>query len=702
MAANESKFINRELSWLEFNQRVLDEALDSSVPLLDRLNFLAITGSNLDEFFMVRVGGLEMLLERGISKPDPSGMKPREQLENIGERVAQMVACQYACYLEDLEPALAAEGIVRVRPETLTGGRHDFLTNYFENCLVPLLTPMAVERPADFPLLVNLGLNIAVRLKPAAGARRARFAIIPVGPAIKRFLPVPGEADYNYIPVEDVLILFADRFFPGQAVLEAAPFRITRNADLSVREDMAADLMAEMEAVLTARKRGECVRLEISESASKGLASFLRRALRVRETNVYRLNGPLDISALRRIATVEGFDRLRYETWEPQPSPGIDRGKSIFENVAKKNVLLSLPYESFEPVVRLLEEAARDPDVLAIKQILYRTNAGSRIIAALGEAARQGKNVTVIVELKARFDEARNIAWARALEEDGVQVIYGIKGLKTHAKLCIVVRREPEGIIRYLHFGTGNYNENTARLYSDVGYFTRDDELGADATKFFNSICGYSEPQSFLKLAAAPLTLRARLLELIADETERAARGQKGRIIAKINSLACPEIIEMLYKASKAGVEIKLNVRGICCLRPGVPGLSDNIEVVSIIDRFLEHSRILYFHHGGERRIFISSADWMPRNLDRRIELLVPVEDSACRKALLRILGNYFADNTKSRRILGDGSYARPEPPGSRRKAVRAQAALYQEAVEAARTVRLARPTSFEPHLPAG
>ena len=702
MAPNKPKFINRELSWLEFNQRVLDEALDPAVPLLERLNFLAITGSNLDEFFMVRVGGLELLLEQKVRKPDPSGMTPEAQIENIHARVARMVKEQYHCYGSELEPALAAEGIRRVRPGGLTVKQHEHLRTHFESSLFPLVTPMALEGGQAFPLLANLGLSVAVRLRPLRGLKRPNYAVIPIGPAVQRVLAVPGEETYPYILAEDVLAAFADRFFPGREVIEAVPFRITRNADLSIREDMAADLLAEMEAVLTARKRSGCVRIEIADGASGALISFFQKKLKIRDHGVYRLNGPIDVSVFRSLAVLDGFDRLRYESWTPQPSPAVDLQKSIFETLSKNSVLLLHPYESFEPVVRLVEEAARDPDVLAIKQILYRTNAGSRIIAALGEAARQGKNVTVVVELKARFDEARNIAWARALEQEGVQVIYGIKGLKTHAKICIVVRREPGGIIRYLHFGTGNYNEKTARLYSDVGHMTCDEELGADASHFFNSICGYSEPQSFLKLAAAPLTLRPRLLELISAETERASRGQKAQILAKVNSLACPQIIEALYKASRAGVEVKLNVRGICCLRPGVPGLSENITVVSIIDHFLEHSRILYVSHGGKGRVFISSADWMPRNLDRRIELLVPVDDPVCRKRLLQMLKTYFSDNVKCRRILADGSYAVPDPPNNRRKIVRAQEALYREAVEAARAVHLARPTSFEPHLPSG
>ena len=462
--------------------------------------------------------------------------------------------------------------------------------------------------------------------------------------------------------MEDLVALHVGRFFPGETIAHCVAFRITRNADLSIRDDIAHDLLAEIEEVLDERKLGACVRLEISADADPQITAFLRQALNVEEGDIYALPGPLELGGFMRIADLDGFANLKYEPWPPRISPDVDFGAGMFNVIARKDVLLIHPYESFEPVVRLIEEAADDPDVLAIKQTLYRTSRNSPIVAALERAAEKGKYVTAVIELKARFDEARNIEWAKNLERAGVQVIYGVKGLKTHAKICIIVRREPHGIVRYVHFGTGNFNEITARIYSDVSLMTSNEEFGADATDFFNAITGFSLPQRFRKIDAAPIGLRERIVEMIDAETERKNHGQKARIYAKLNSLVDPEIIESLYRASAAGVEIKLNVRGICCLRPGVPNLSKNIAVVSIIDRFLEHSRILYFHHGGDRRVFISSADWMPRNLDRRVELLVPVEDAALKDRLLLTLKTYFKDNIKSRSLLPDGRYERVAP----------------------------------------
>jgi polyphosphate kinase len=454
-----------------------------------------------------------------------------------------------------------------------------------------------------------------------------------------------------------------------------------------------------MERVVKSRRTSSCVRLEMEERCTQTLLRFLQRALGIGSAQCYEIPGPLNLSNFMQIAELPGFDELRFEPWPPQPSPDIDLRRSIFDEMAEKNVFLYHPYDSFDPVLRLVEEAARDPDVLAVKQILYRTSTNSPVIAALKEAASRGKSVTVIVELKARFDEARNIEQARALEEAGVQVIYGVKGYKTHAKLCIVVRREPHGIVRYLHFGTGNYNEKTACLYSDASYMTRDPDLGRDASSFFNAITGYSEPQKYLKVEAAPTGLRDRLKDLIEAETQRSLLGQKGHIIAKINSLVDADIIKALYKASRAGVRIQLNVRGICCLRPGVRGLSSTIEVVSIVDRFLEHARLFYFHHGGKPRMFLSSADWMPRNIDRRIELFVPVDDAGARKRLLAILKTYFRDTSKAHRLLSDGSYERLSP-GRGAKTLSSQAHLYGEVCARVSGEQQTRPTVFEPHLP--
>ena len=698
MASRRSRFLNRELSWLEFNQRVLGEAEDAETPLLERLKFLAITASNLDEFFMVRVAGLALLREAGVVRKDPSGLTPAEQLAAIDVRVRRMIRDQYRCYNDRIEGALAAKGIRRVSADHLAHRQEEYLAGLFTEELFPVATPMAVTGVPDFPLLVNRALNIVVRLSPQAGQSVPRFAVIPIGPSIERFIALPADNEYAYMCVEDVICRFVNQFFPGECVLEAVTFRITRNADMAAREDFSADFLAEMERVVKSRRTSGCVRLEIAEGGSMTTLRFLQRALRIGEAQAYRIPGPLDLSDFIRITGLTGFDALRFEPWPPQASPDIDLRESVFKTLSEKNVFLYHPYDSFDPVLRFVEEAARDPDVLAIKQILYRTSDDSPVIAALKQAAGRGKSVTAIVELRARFDEARNIEWAKALEEAGVQVVYGVKGYKTHAKLCIVVRREPHGIVRYLHFGTGNYNEKTACLYSDASYMTRDPDLGMDASSFFNAITGYSEPQKYLKVEAAPTGLRDRLLELIAAETQRSLAGQKGRIIAKVNSLVDPEIIEALYKASRAGVAIQLNVRGICCLRPGVRGLSPTIEVISVVDRYLEHARLFYFHQGGKPQLFISSADWMPRNIDRRVELLVPIDDPAGRKRLVAILTTYFRDRDKAHRLGPDGSYERRSEAKGR--AFSSQAHLYREACARVERQEQTRPTVFEPHLP--
>lgn len=696
------RYLNRELSWLEFDQRVLDEATDQSLPLLERLKFLAITGSNLDEFFRVRVGGLQLLVAQGVTRPDPAGLTPQQQLDAIGQRVRQFVETQYACYLGDLEPKLAAAGVKRIRSDGLNQTQRRILRQVFENEVFPLLTPAAVTTAADFPLLPNQTLAVCVRLGPAGGSpdEPDRYAIIPFGPAVSRFLPLPSEPGVAHLLLEDAVQMYAERFFVGEKVLECIPFRMTRNADISLQEDAAADLLDEMEQVLHERRLGDCVRLEIGAAASETLLGFLTQVLQAPTDQIYRIPGPLDLAAYFRVAEQPGFEGLKYEPWPPLASPECPPGERLCDIVSQRDVLLCHPYESFEPVLRLIEEASVDKDVLAIKQTLYRTSRDSPIVAALLRAAENGKHVTAVVELKARFDEARNIAWARRLEEAGAQVIYGVKGLKTHAKCCLIVRRGGEqGIQRIVHFGTGNYNEATSRLYSDVSLMTADPDLGEDAVSFFNAITGYSQPQRYRKLEAAPLTLRDTLLDLIQVEIEQARDGLPARILAKVNALVDPVLIDALYQASQAGVQIKLNVRGICCLRPGVKKLSDNIEVVSIVDRFLEHARIISFHHSGDPRVFIASADWMPRNLDRRIELLVPIEDPRSAERLTDILEVYFRDNVKARKLLPDGSHARLRPDEGETP-VRAQQELYELFRSGLKTMNSARRTHFEPHLP--
>ncbi len=691
-------FINRELSWLDFNQRVLEEAADLSVPLLERLKFLAITSSNLDEFFMVRVGGLQLLKTQGRTRRDAAGLTPTRQLQLISRYARKMVRDQYNCFQHDLEPALHQARIRRVMSPQLDQEQLRFIEQTFEDLIYPVITPIAIDPDQPFPLLKALTLYIAVRLAPAAGEDTSRFAVIMIPESLARFMTLPCVDGHEYIHLEDVVAAFADRLFPGEPIEEAVPFRITRNADMQVREDEAPDLLVGMEDILAARRTSPCVRLEIGQHASTKLKGYLQQALAVDPVFLFQIPGPLDLSAYMGLATMAGFEEFKSESWPPQLAPDLRPPEKMFDVLAGRDVLLHHPYDSFEPVIRFVEEAADDPDVLAIKQILYRTSNNSPIVAALMRAAERGKQVTVIVELKARFDEARNIEWAREMEAAGVQVIYGIRGFKTHAKICVVIRRESSGIKRYVHFGTGNYNEKTARLYTDISYMTSDDDYGADAATFFNTITGYGQSVRFRKIDSAPVSLRTRLLECIENEAARSQQGQKGHIMAKFNSLVDPDLIKALYDASQAGVKIELNVRGICCLRPGVPGLSDRITVVSVVDRFLEHSRIIYFRRGGDPLYFISSADWMPRNLDRRIELLVPVEDAMAQNKLFTILKTCLRDNVKGRELKEDHYHHRK--PSKKSRALRCQAYFYELAQQAVREQEDEQRRIFKPHLP--
>ena len=700
MKTDPNHYINRELSWLEFNQRVLNQAKYEKVPGLERLKFLAITASNMDEFFMVRVGGLQLQQAQQIQAPDPSGATVTQQLEAIYDRVDKIISDQYDCFLNSIEPVLQQQGITRVICAQANALCKEALQRYFEQEIYPVLSPMDLDPDAPFPLLSNLGFYLCVRMASGEQDTPHRFAFIPIGKLLPRLIKIPGErGTYTYALIEDVVSHFVEQYYPGKRVEECTAFRVTRNADVSVREDSASDLILGMEEVLSSRRSADFVRLEIDSKVSEATLDFLVRNLVLKPRDLFKIPGPLDLSALMSVTEIEGFPTLRDTVWPPQRSPQIDSTKSMFENIAQQDLLLCHPYESFEPIVRLIEEAANDPDVLAIKQTLYRTSRKSPIVASLKKAAELGKYVTVVVELKARFDEARNMVWARELERSGVQVVYGVRGLKTHAKICIVVRREIDGIVRYVHFGTGNYNESTARMYSDISYLTRDESLGKDASAFFNAITGYSQPQPYEKLESAPLGLRKKLVSLIEEETQRRLQGQKAFIYAKLNALVDPEIIQALYRASQAGVTIRLNIRGICCLKPGVRGVSDNITVISIVDRFLEHARILHFSHGGQDSVFISSADWMPRSLDRRIELLTPVEDDASKRKLMEILATYFQDNQNAWKLLPDGSYERLEP-GVGQVKLRAQKLLYQSSVDSVKAAELATRSKFEPHLP--
>ena len=694
------EFFNRELSWLEFDQRVLDQATSSKVPLLERLKFLGITASNLDEFYMVRIGGLKLQQSSGAASTDTAGMGVSEQLAAISARIARMVESQYACFSRELEPGLAEAGISRIKMSDASVRHREAATRIFDEEIYPVLSPMAIDQQHEFPLLVNLMLHVCVELAAPKQDPPRRFVVIPLGRVLPRIITLPAERGFSFGLLEDVVGWLAERFFPKDKLISAVPFRITRNADVSLQEDSAADLMHDMEEVLLQRRTAECVRLEIAAGAPPEMVEFLSQALGLTQQDVVHAPGPIDLSSFMQLHSLEGYDQLRDPIWVPQRSPQVDPTQSMFTTLAEGDLLLCHPYESFEPVTRLIEEAADDPDVLAIKQTLYRTSRKSPIVAALCRAAQRGKYVTAIVELKARFDEARNIEWARELEEAQVQVIYGVKNLKTHAKVCIIVRREPRGIVRYVHFGTGNYNEATARLYSDVSYLTCNDELGSDASAFLNAVTGYSQPQQYRLIDAAPIGLRKKLLALIDGETQRKKQGGRAMIVIKINSLVDPALIKALYAASQAGVTIRLNVRGICCLRPGVPGLSENITVVSIVDRFLEHARVLYFYHGGDELVYISSADWMPRNLDRRIELLVPIEDMPARRRLISVLEGYFRDNQNSWQLESDGSYLRREPDDGHAP-YRSQEAMHRLAVESLKQSEQTRRTVFQTHQPA-
>jgi polyphosphate kinase len=690
-------FVNRELSWLEFNQRVLDEGRDSSVPLLERLRFLAIAAANLDEFFMVRIGALQTAIRRNRETADPAGMTPAEQLAAAAARVDAMMADLYECFLNELDPQLSEIGIRRRHSTELTEDQTAYVERVFEEQISAILTPVAVHDPSSFPLLQGRTVNLAVQLAPAEGQDKFRFAVIPFGKSDLRFITLPSDGGFEFILAEDLIELFIQRFFPGEDVISAVPFRITRNADLSVREDDGSDLLAEMEDILDERKDSFCVRLELSDQVTSPLQRFLKSLLRITDSEVCVLPGPTGFNDFMRLADLNGFSEYRYPRWIPKDSPRIEPGASIFDVIRAGDVLLVHPYESFDPVLRLVNEAADDPDVLAIKQTLYRTSRNSPIVEALMRAAENGKNVTTIVELKARFDEARNIEWAKRMEYAGVQVIYGVRGLKTHAKACVVVRREPQGFVRYVHFGTGNYNETTAGLYTDLSYMTCNEDLGSDAVSWFNAVTGYSQLQDLRLLVSAPIGLREKLLEMISLETERARSGGQAKIVAKCNSLADPKIIQAFYEASQAGVDIQLNIRGICCLKPQVPGLSERIRVTSVIDRFLEHSRIYYFLHGGDRLVFMSSADLMPRNLDRRVELLIPILDEDCKQRVIKVLELCLADNVKARYILPDGGY---EPVSTASQRVRSQEELQRLSTEAAESAVERKRMMFVPQAP--
>ena len=690
---------NRELSWLEFNQRVLNEALRSDLPLLERLKFLAITAANLDEFFQVRVGGLMLMRRSHIQRKDLSGMTPNQQIQAIRQRVLKFQSDQYTLLSDILLPELRKKGLVLLPIDSLDPLQSEQVAAYFHTDIGPLLTPLAIDPDAQPPHVPSLQLTLACRLVDDDSGE-TRHVLIPIPDNLGRRVAVEiAEEGQAYVLIEEVIARHVGSLFPGETAAATACFRVTRNGDISVQEEDAIDLAGEMEEVLAARKIADTVRLELGTPMPQDIGKALQDLCRASAGETYRCPGPIGLAGFMDMAFTPGFDDLHDPDWPSQPSPDISPAESIFDAIARRDILLHHPYEGFEPVMRLIEEAAVDPDVLSVKQVLYRTAKNSRIIDALIRAAENGKQVTVLVELKARFDEARNLVRAEELQRAGVQIVYGVKGLKTHAKICMVVRREAGRLRRYVHLGTGNYNESTARLYTDISLLSCRPEYGADASMFFNAVTGRSKLLRFQRLVPAPTAMKPRLLALIASEAERARQGEHARIIAKVNSLQDPDIISALYEASAAGVNIQLNVRGICCLKPGSSKRQKNITVVSIIDRFLEHARIFHFHHGDDPQVFISSADWMGRNLDRRIELMVPIEDPKARRRLTKILETFFRDNTQASRILPDGTSERLQPAKGE-KPFRAQDHFFREARRSAKAREHERAMRFDPHLP--
>ena len=682
-------FYNRELSWLLFNRRVLEEAKDSSLPLFDRLKFLSITSSNLDEFFMIRVASLKDMVQVKYNKKDISGMTPAEQLAAINERTHLFVKDQYDIFNRSLIPALEKEGVhVLSHYENLSDKQSKYVDRYFTDEVYPVLTPMAVDSSRPFPLIRNKTLNIGAILrmkkdkaaggqfrdlylshgnkKKGADSNDTDFATVQVPSVLPRFVEIPSEqkGEKTFILLEQIIEKNIGKLFVNYEIESVFPYRIMRNADLSIEEDEAADLLIEIERQLKKRQWGQAIRLEVEAGMDKRLLKKLRQELKIKEEDIFKINGPLDLTFLMKLSGLEGYDKLRTPKYTPQPAKWLNGEDHLFDQIRDHDVLLHHPYETFDPVVDFVKQASKDPNVLAIKQTLYRVSSHSPIIASLAAAAENGKQVTVLVELKARFDEENNIIWARKLEQAGCHVIYGLVGLKTHSKITLVVRKEEDGIRRYVHLGTGNYNDSTAKLYTDMGLLTCRKAIGEDATAVFNMLSGYSEPAFWNKLAIAPIRLRDRFTQLINREKEFVKKGKKAFIRAKMNSLCDAGIISSLYEAAAAGVKIELVVRGICCLKTGMPGISENITVRSIVGDFLEHSRIFHFYNNGFEEVYMGSADWMPRNLDKRVEILFPVEDDALKAEVIHILDIQLADNEKARILQKNGTYRRAAKGG--------------------------------------
>ena len=680
---------NRELSWLKFELRVLNEAMVKELPILDRVKFVSITSSNLDEFFMVRVASLKDMEHAGYTKPDIAGMTPTEQLIAINEKTRELVDLQYNIFGKHLNPILKENGIIIYdKYEDLNEEQLKYIDSFFMSQVYPVLTPMAFDASRPFPLIRNKSLNIAALIEKKKGSTLGdrsnddvEFATVQVPSVLPRFVSLPSNEKQQdcFILLEQIIERNMDKLFLNYNVVAASPYRIMRNADFSIDEEGAEDLLLEIEKQIKSRQWGEVIRLEVEGTINKKLLSILKKNLGVNEIDIYKIKGPIDLTFLMKLYGIEGHANLKQPIFKPQENPRLRPGEKIFDEIKKGDILLHHPYETFDPVVDFIAQAAFDPQVLAIKQTLYRVSGNSPIIASLAHAAENGKQVTVLVELKARFDEENNIIWAKKLEKAGVHVIYGLVGLKTHCKIALVVRREEDGIRRYVHLGTGNYNDSTAKLYTDCGMFTCNETYGEDATAVFNMLSGYSEPASWNKLVVAPLWLRNTFVSLINREISHAKEGKEAIIVAKMNSLCDKEIIEKLYEASNAGVKIRLIIRGICCLKTGIAGVSENIQVTSIVGTYLEHARIFYFYNNGAEDIYMGSADWMPRNLDRRVEIIFPVEDDLLKAKVKHILDVQLSDTLKAYEMTDDSTYVRIKPPRGK-KPVGAQDTFCREA----------------------
>lgn len=655
----ECLFLNRELSWLEFNKRVLEEAMDAKIPLLERLKFLSIFSTNLDEFFMIRVSGLQEQLESNPDSLSTDGLSPGSQLSLISDRLRPQLQIQTQCLQEEILPGLERYGVRIVLHSSLTGEERSSLKNYFEEQIFPVLTPLSVDPGHPFPYISNISLNLGVRLVPKGdeGHAEPRFARVKLPPGVPRLISIGS--GFTFVLLEDLVSAHMTSLFPGRQVLECQPFRITRDADIEIEEDEADDLLRSVEQQLRQRRFGFGVRLEVAAAMSPTMVDLLRRSLELVQQDVYSLDGPLNIPDLTALCKLE-LPELKDKPFEPSIPQALHQNETIFDAIGRGDILLHHPYDSFSSVIEFLRAAAQDPHVLAIKQTLYRAGPNSPIVEALIDAAERDKQVAVLVELKARFDEENNILWARRLEQTGAHVVYGMLGLKTHAKVALVIRQEGSILRRYVHLGTGNYNPVTARLYTDFGLMTANSDFGADCSEFFNYLTGYSGQHRYRKLVVAPVNLRTRFVELIRREVGHCQAGRPAGIAAKMNAITDSELIEELYAASRAGVPIDMQVRGVCCLRPGVKGQSESIRVGSIVGRFLEHSRVYSFVNGGNDEIYLSSADLMSRNLDRRVEAMFPIDDADIKRRIrMEALALPFTDNVKMRWLSSNGDYSR-------------------------------------------